>query len=812
MEKHKNTNDNFSFEDESSSFDLKKWLRLLFHYWYLFAIAVVIALIFAYLSNRSWMPSYKVSARIMINDNSRGMTRNQGQMAVMQGFASQEMFRGTDNQRIMLRSTELSKKAVERMGLDIDVFRRTRFKTRNLYKNNPVEIRYDSLSNSVYAKEFHFEPINDTTFQISIVEPRKPFLGFIKLPFLKNQYSSEFLLKGKYGETIKNEFFTIKIKQKEGIKPFDFNFNFKTIDGWEALFNPRLSLSMIENSSVLVVSLTGNVLERDKDFLDALFAEFLSEDLRKKNETATKTINFIDGQLLILADSLDKAEDNLRQFRVQNKMFDASQYGTNLITKVNALDQEKKQLELKTTYLDYLSNYLKNNIEDGNIIAPSTFGVEHAALTALLKEYSDLQVRKGEIGEKNPYFQKYQTQLENKKLALFEVLNNMYADIEIESSALDLRYSELMGDLNALPDKESQMLAYQRAYKIHDNYYTYLTQKRYEAQIQQASNSPDNVILERARFERVTNAGEKRKRYTIDFAIGLLIPLAFLVLRELLNPTVRDKDDVKKYTKYSIIGAIQKGKYDSSPLLVCKHPKSIFAEGFRLIKTRLEFVTADHKKNKSVCLLVTSTESGDGKSFFCVNLAGIYSMEKKKTLLIDLDLRKPSIGKLLSIDQKKGLSNYLIGQAELDDVLIKSEEYSFDIITAGTIPPNPGELVKTKKLKELLHKLKEQYDYIIIDSSPIGLVGDAYALTNHVDANIFIVRQNKTNKTFFKNIIEQLREDNIHNLYIVMNGADVKKHQYGTYYGGYGGGYGYGYMRKLYTSDKDKSYYDYYEN
>ncbi|MDL2262928.1 CpsD/CapB family tyrosine-protein kinase, partial [Bacteroidales bacterium OttesenSCG-928-I21] len=247
---------------------------------------------------------------------------------------------------------------------------------------------------------------------------------------------------------------------------------------------------------------------------------------------------------------------------------------------------------------------------------------------------------------------------------------------------------------------------------------------------------------------------------------------------------------------------IQKGNFGTKPLVVLRNPKSIFAESFRLIRTRLEFI-AKYNKNKSAAILITSCESGDGKSFVSVNLAGIYAMEKKRTILIDLDLRKPSLATSLALDAKKGISNYLIGQVELDEIIIKDSKYPFDIILAGTIPPNPGELVKSEYLKELLNTLKEEYEYIIIDTSPIGLVGDAYAITSVVDANLFVVRQEKTNKSFFKNVIEQIKLDKVPNVYIVLNAIDIKKNEYSTYHG---------YMKKAYGRSRSDKYYEYYDN
>lgn len=786
---YENKQNNNMFENEESSFDIMKWVRLVLQYWYLFVISLVAAYFLAYYSNRSWMPIYKTSARVIIEDRRGSAT---GAAAVMQGFNVQSGFSNINNQIIMFGSRDMSMRAVERLGLDVDYYTRGRFKTNNLYKKNPVEIKHDYLSSNAYSMEFKFESVDDSSFKISVEGNKK---------------QDGFSITGKYGVPIKNSIFFITVNKTDFFTPkTEFYFRFRSQESWVSDFNPRLNFRFVmDRSSVVEVSLTGLVAERDKDFIDALCIEFLADNLERKNEAAIRTIEFIDSQLFGIADSLHAAESRLREFRTENKMVDVSAYGSNLMGQINNLDQRRVELNLKKTYLDYLSDYLKGNIEDGRIVIPSSLGITDGVLMTLVRELVDLQTKRDEMGVQSPHYRKYQSQIDAKKVALLEVLNNMYDNFNIELASFNKQYDVLMNRIATLPDKESQMVNYQRVFRIHDNYYTFLMQKRAEAQIQKASNSPDNIILGQATLGGVMNGGVKSKKYTQNLMIGLMLPVVFIFLRGFLDFTIKDKNDVKKYTRYDVIGTIQKGKYEQNPLLVKKQPKSIFAESFRLIRTRLEFIAKSHE-NKAASILVTSTESGDGKSFFSINLAGIYAMEKKKAILVDLDLRKPSIGQSLSLHRNKGVSNYLIGQVELEDIIIQKQGYDFDVILSGTIPPNPGELVKSEKLKELLEILKERYEYVIIDTSPIGLVGDAYALAHIVDTNIFVVRQEKTSKSFFKNVIEQLKQDNIPNVYIVMNGVDAQHTEYSTYHG---------YMKKSYYTKNKKAnqyYNDYYEN
>ncbi|HRR62618.1 MAG TPA: CpsD/CapB family tyrosine-protein kinase, partial [Paludibacteraceae bacterium] len=314
-----------------------------------------------------------------------------------------------------------------------------------------------------------------------------------------------------------------------------------------------------------------------------------------------------------------------------------------------------------------------------------------------------------------------------------------------------------------------------------------------EAEIQKASNSPDNSVLENARIISITNNKEKSKTTTRYLILAFLIPSLIIVLKKSLNNTITSITDIEKKSSFPVIGVVLHTKNDD-PLLCAKYPNSLFSEMFRIIRTRIEFI-AQRKKN--IVVLVTSLTSEDGKTFFSTNLAAIYGMTGEKTLLIDMDIRKPSVNKRLNVSHPKGVTNYLIGECTLPEIINKIDNVNFDIIFAGTVPPNPGELIRSEKLIKMFEELKKQYDYIIIDVSPVGLVSDTYSLVPLSDVNLLVVRNKKTNKTFFKNIATQLMEDHIQNFYVILNDVD-------TSYGGYEKSYKY----HMYDKKTDNKYYD----
>ena len=318
--------------------------------------------------------------------------------------------------------------------------------------------------------------------------------------------------------------------------------------------------------------------------------------------------------------------------------------------------------------------------------------------------------------------------------------------------------------------------------------------RRAEAQILRASNTPDNEILDEARLVRTNKISPRTSmNYLIALILGLLIPALYLFLKDFFNVSISDRKDVEKITKYPIIGQVAQSS-DKDPMVVINNPKAPIAESYRSIRTNIEFITQG--KPKSV-ILVTGDMQSIGKTFNSINVASIYALYGKKTVLLGFDMRKPKLFQEFGLNNNVGISSFLSNKEPIDNVIQPSNHIpTLDVITSGPIPPNPAELIASEKCNEFFDLLKERYDYIIIDTPPLGLVTDAFLLMRYSDVNLFIVRQGVTNKNIFGSIIKDL-EDRGFNTSIVINGIETNKgYGYGKRYGyGYGYAYGYGYGR-----------------
>ncbi len=773
-------------KEDESSFNIMEWVFRVLHYWYLFVICAAIALGIAMVKNRRWMPNYYSFGTVLIKDQSAAMGQSS---ALLGGFGVDNSLKNLQNQLLILGSYDLIARVVDSMPqLQVEYISKGRFKTRNQYGNSPFYIERLHVEPSAMGRLFEINVLPDQTIQILSTDEHHPLevTGSFDAPIVTDRFT--IIVHALYDYTGKLYF---RFRDKESLT-------------YEFMGRLRRDI-YVEGSTVIRIALVGQTPSRDVDFINKLMEIYLLKNLENKNEVAENTIQFINSQLIELQQSLVVSESAMTDYRQQNKFVDVSSYAGQLMSRVSEFDQQNMTLKLRETYFDYLTDYLHTNIESGAVIAPASLGLEEPMLMTLVTQLNELRIQRGELTEQNVYYAKFTKDIENVKLTIDEVVKSMRASLEIEKKDLAARYAEVEKEILGLPEKELQMISLERNYRISDNYYTFFLQKRAESEIQKASNTPDNAVLDKARQTSVVMNDKDKKRTTTTYVvIGLLIPLALIILSELLNNKVRDTKDVEKITRFHLIGALRHVR-SQNPTLVKDSPRSSYAEMLRSIRHRLEFIT---RRKTNIAIMITSTESGDGKTYLSSNLATLYALTGKKTVLLDLDIRKPNLHTKLGLEKSVGLSNYLADSCELEEIIDKNTPFGFDFIRAGAIAPNPGELIHSDKLVALIAKLREEYEFIIMDTSPIGLVPDAYALLDQVDVCLFVIRCMETNKRFCKETLTQLKEvvETPDKVQIVLSDipTESKQGRGYAYNRGYGYGYGYGYSynhRRSYATE-----------
>lgn len=772
-----NINNNQAFTEEQSGMTkatVIMWITRFLKRWYLFVISIAVFMTLAYLKNRSWQPFYKSNA-MMIIQSGRGYSYGQNQL--LGGFSLERAFSDVNNQIVMFASHDLLKRVVEaNPEFTIDYYTQGRFKRNNLYKRSPISITRNYVSDAAYGREFAIRDIDGERYEITSEG---------------NDRIQAFADTGSYGKAMQNSMFFIEVAKTTAYMPgYDIKFMLYRTESKVDAYSAGLVIDFaMKGSSVVNVSLMGNVPERDCDFLNTLCEMFVDDNLNRKNDAAVRTIEFIDSQLEHMTDSLENSERRLQDFKSAN--FDIANMGTSsLYSAYSKLENILSDIRLQEAYLTYLTDYLRNNVDDGAIIAPTNLGVKDNTLSQLVLQYSELQLKMEEVGEKSPIYERYARELSSVKQRMNETLKNLQISLDIQKNDLQAQMLDVTKGLQELPYKQQQFSNIERVFKLNDNYYSFLVQKRADAQIQKASNTSDNIFLEKARVQMITNFGDKSKTYSSNLLIALVIPICVVVLIEVLNPFVRSEAELLSIADgYGVWGTLRHTK-EHDTVVVEKFPKSSVTETFRVLRTKVEYMV---QRKENISVAVSSTESGDGKTYLSSNLAAVFALQKKPTLLIDLDMRKPSVSKLLDLKRQKGLSSLLAGDEDvtLDSAIQKNPGgHKFDVLPVGYVPPDPGELIRSERMLEIFEELKKRYTYIVVDTSPIGLVADAYALVTASDCLLYAVRCGRTNKAFCKNTLKQLKSNGISNLGLVFNDVYINKMEYSTYYGSYGAYYG----------------------
>lgn len=769
---------------EEDNFDIKKILFQIISNWYWFAISLFGALFIAYLVNRYTEQIYTVSSTLIVRDdeNSRGLT---GQENLLRGLNLIRNTKSIQNEIGILGTYSLAQRAIRELGEDflisyVAVGRRG-IKELKLYKSSP----------------FYVDGAD------SIALP-------VGLPiFITIQSKHEYLLEVEAGYSLSQKcqfnqrvelhgiVFNLKLRNPEafnenliGKKHYFFQNSF---NGLVNTYKSKVYIEQIhQKGSILRLTSSGFVAQQEADYLNKLMEVYIKNNLEEKNRIADNAIRFIDSQLSSMADSLQRAEIALQQFRLENKILDLSTEGAILFDKLKLLQDQKTENELKIWYIKYLRDYISQKKDIGDIVAPSTIGVDDSQLNDLLLQLNQvyLEYKEQLVAAKpdSPIFKQAEARTENLKKTVTEKLNSMLEAINIAEIDIDKRIAQVEKELFKLPLNEQQLIKIERKFNILDKLYTYLLEKRAEAGISKASNVADNRILDFAMPENSWQIKPNRKNNNLMAIIfGLAIPSVIIILINFLNNRINDLKEIAKHTKTPILGSIGHNRFNTN-LPVLEKPKSTLTESFRAVRTNLQYMLTDPEKK---VITITSTISGEGKTFIAANLSAIITLNSKRVLVIGMDLRKPKLQNFFGTAYNKGLSTYLIGKDSAEEIVIDTEYSNLFYVPSGPIPPNPAELIGGPKMDEFIEWAKQRFDYVILDTPPIAIVTDALLAQRFSDMVLFVVRFNYSTWEVLKLVEELKNSEAAKNIALIINDLQHKK-MYGYGYG-YSYGYNYGY-------------------
>lgn len=779
--------------DEDQPINFKQMVFLFLGKWPYFVIGAVIALVIGIFINRYSTRIYQTTGTVVIKDGRASIDPTVLMTNIDFGYTQK-----LDNEIAILSSYNITERAIKKMNIEVTYFTKGRLKGSELYKASPFIVEFDRSVPQAVGLCYDIVFIDNDHYKLEATSKAFSMYDYILCRSICDSITEvNFSEVYKQGDWIDNGYNRLRIVLKDEYQPEFSNRRYSFwLNSYHNLVRQMKTFSVTAvNRQASVVSITMKGSNKDKivDFTNMLMLEYVSRGLEKKNLISDNTIEFIDEQLGDIQEQLSDAEINLKNFRTQNDLVNIDLQSNQVYTNLRNLEKERAEKSVNVLMYKRLQDYIQSQIDDPeNLAAPSTMGINDPLLTRLVSDLVMLSQTKATqqltLTDQHPQIIKLDEQIVTTKKTLLETVNNLVQNAELSLKEIDKRIAQTESESRVLPEKERQLLNYQRNFNFNDETYKYLMQRRAEAQILRASNTADNEILDDARVERAILVAPRRQmNLLVALILGLMIPAIYLLLKDFFNLTINERKDVEKLTNFPIIGQVAQAR-DKDPLLVINSPKSPISESFRSIRTNIEFITQSNSKST---ILVTGDVQGIGKTFNSINLASIYALYGKKTVLLGFDMRKPKLYQEFGLTNNIGLSSFLSNKEDLDGIIQPSTKIpNLDLITSGPIPPNPAELIASDKCAELFDKLKERYDYIIIDTPPLGLVTDAFLLMRHANVNIFIVREGRTNKNIFGNIIKDIKDRGIEAC-IVINGIEPKK-GYGYRYGGYRYSYSYG--------------------
>ncbi|NII84046.1 MULTISPECIES: GumC family protein [unclassified Pedobacter] len=755
--------------EEEDSINIKEIINKLLNKWPWFVISIFVCLLIAFIYGKYTAPTYQIRAKLIVNDDEKGGNLGKQASSLMDLGGLMGSKNSVDNEAEILKTRFLMEQVVRDMQLNVVYSKKTEFFIRELYRS-PI--------NLVFIKSV--DTINATDFKV--IKVAKTKLKITSRDFEKTvAFGEKFNVPG-VG--------IIQLVENSGLKMDESEYFIKvsSIDTRVASLMKQLSVTVSNKQvSIIDLGLSYPVPAKGEDILNTLINRYTQSNLSDKNAVADSTYRFIKERLNVIASELGDVENNVESFKQRNQLADMSEQGKLLVQNTGEFSTDLAKAETQVSVLNDLEKYLT---DDSNVkrVFPSALIPTDMVFSNLMSQYNALLIEREKqllsVTEESPFIQNIDTQIKGLKSDILSNVRSSKNSAILTRNRLKSQLLKAEGKISGVPEVEKNYLKLARNQQIKQELYIFLMQKAEETNISKTANISIAKTIDPPKSELLPIAPKKNIVYTIGLIIGILIPIILIFSQALFNTTVTTKDEIGGFTQVPVIGEINHNESDDN-LIVANQGRSAISEQFRALRTNLSFYL---KNNNEKVILLTSSMSGEGKSFTAINLGNILALAGKKVLLMEFDLRKPGLSAKLGIDNSVGFSNYTISpEIKVTDIVkpLTINKNMF-IISSGPLPPNPAETLLSEHTPGLIEELKAQFDYIIMDAPPIGIITDAQLLSVYADVTLYLVRQKVTQKDQL-NIVEELfTSGKMKNLGIVVNDIDTKLYGYGYGYGTYG--------------------------
>jgi len=735
----------------------------------LYIICIALALFGSYVYLRYATEFYRSSGQLLIRDEkSTPSVRSELERAMQT-----DGLKNIQTEIEVLQSRPLMERAVEALGLNFNYYSKGKIKELNIYKIAPFRVEPINFKDSSRSFALNLSFNTQESFTVNGIGPFQ----------LGQPFSTE------YGK-----FQLIRVNDAPIAAECRVVYNPKTAQA--SMLLGGLVVVPKQNTGILTIALESTNPHLSADVINALMREYEEAVIEEKNASTRKSLAFIDANLEERARELDSITQALVSYQKANNVIDPGAQAANYFTRVEDAHKEEQAQRIQYNNAIQIQDYLRTNV-DGPV--PSSLGLADQTLNTLIGAYNQSQLeRKGLLENAQPghvIVQQKNEEIDVLRSKILENVKNIKSSYGRAIGTLQSSSGAAVSQIKALPTKTQELMSIQNKLEGKMKLYNEMLAKRDLSAVTLASTISNTKIMQDAIPNATPVKPDRRSTQILAFFIGLLIPTIVIIILELLNDKVNSRHDIERLTDATLLGEVGHS-FDDATLVVTARNRRVIAEQFRILRSNLQYILT--KVQKPV-IMVTSSFSGEGKSFISTNIGAVMALAGKKTIILEFDIRKPKIVSGLDMPKMPGLTNYILGKMTVEQLPVLVNGYdNLYILPCGPIPPNPGELLLDSRLDELFEYLKREFDVVIMDTAPVGMVGDALTLSRYADCTLYIVRQGHTFKKQIGLIDEFYREGKLPKISIVLNDVKIRA-GYGSY--GYGRNYGYGYGSGYFEED-----------
>lgn len=740
--------------------------------------------LFGYYYTYNMTEYYGAETQILIkNDETYNYQQN-----IYQNIGYYEAYQNMANQKRVIQSRELIGRTIDRLKFDISFFIEGRLKTKEEQSYVPFEIVNYQVDTS-YRKYWYNRPlyINELSYDgVSITTGKEGEGDVYNVPFLDTTYINGLKIFISPTDDLG--------KNLKGMQEIKYFFKIYSRDNLIARYKPRIEVENEENTSILSVKVQDEIPSRAIQFLDTLTSVYIDYSLESKFKINENTLRFIDKQLNEVIEILSGIEDTMDQYKSKYAILDLPKESEEYFGKMIEMDESRRRWDLMLEDLNKLEDYIESlNTQDEKVL-PSSYYIseEDEFLQQALSQLYKLQITKNSsqssTTKQNIRYKKLVDEINLMKEDILVYISNSKKAVINRIKGFQKQADEYQNIIKEMPSKERGLLKISRRLQVNEKMYLYLLEKKANTIIARAGIVSETKVIEKARPTGLKSPN--KTRFILIFLLfGVAITAFVIFIKEVFYRKIKSLEELDRLTSIPILGQVYSLKSYSGIGQLIQQPKSRLAEAFRSIRAKIAFMKAPSKGAQKI--LISSIGPGEGKTFNSINLAIALSQANKKVLLVELDMHKPRIYKAFKLEASIGLSSYLSGKAKLDEIIQKTEFDNLNLALCGAVPPNPSDLIEQDLMQTFFDEMENHYDFIIVDTPPIGLISDALVLHQYVDVNVFVLNTKYSRKKEV-DFIEKIIDDNaIKNVGLILNGVKVSKWRY--YYSKYGYGYSYGY-------------------